>query len=89
MKFVVSTQTGEPVESAVPGTVAHRYTGSDGATVVVLRDARGRLLPGAQLARLQSGTGRPPTTAYSVTRRALGVSTRFAEHARRKKEGSK
>ena len=88
MKFVIQTQTGEPVEVGAPNRVAHRYIGPDGSAVVVVRDARGRLLPGAKLTRLRAGDGRPPRSAYAVTRRALGVETKFMAHTRRKREAS-
>ncbi|MCZ2098079.1 MAG: hypothetical protein LC121_17785 [Anaerolineae bacterium] len=87
MKFVVSTRPGEPVETERPDRVVHRYTAPDGRKVVVVRDARGRLLPGARLVLLRDAGGREPQTAYSLTRRALGLPTRFTEHARRKREG--
>lgn len=61
MKFVNSTQAGEPVEPGEPDRVAHRYAGRDGEPVVVLRDARGRLLPGSALVLLRSGERRPAT----------------------------
>lgn len=86
MKFVVSTQVGEPVAADAPGTVAHRYRTPAGEAVVVRRDVRGRLLPGAKLTRLRGGEGRPPTSADSRLRQALGLVTRSTESKRRKRE---
>ncbi|TXL63556.1 hypothetical protein [Zeimonas arvi] len=89
MKFVSTTQTGEPVESN-SGTVAHRYVAADGQPVVVKRDERGRLLPGSRLVLLRApGTGREPKNADSVRRRALGLPSRWAAHnAKRRKGGA-
>lgn len=86
MKFVAETQTGESVDTGRPDRVAHRYTAPDGRGVVVERDARGRLLPGAKLVLLRADDCSEPTSQYSVVRRALGIETKRAAYARRKRE---
>lgn len=86
MRFVAETQTGEPVDTGNPDRVAHRYTAPDGRKVVVVRDARGRLLPGAKLILLRVDDCSEPTTEYSAVRRALGIETKRAAYARRKRE---
>ena len=88
-QFVTETQTGEPVESGRPDVVAHRYVGRDGKPIVVLRDARGRLLPGARLTLLRADDRSEPKTAYSAVRRALGVETKRDAYWRRKREEGK
>lgn len=77
--FVTATRVGEPVESGQPEAIAHRYVGRAGASVVVLRDARGRLLPGSALVLLRADDCSEPRSRYSVVRRALGVPTKWSK----------
>jgi len=77
--FVATTRVGEPVESGQPEAIAHRYVGRGGEPVVVLRDARGRLLPGSALVLLRADDRKEPRSRYSVLRRALGVPTKWSK----------
>lgn len=89
MKNKVSSgrQVGQRVESA-PGSIVHEYVGRDGKVVRVARDARGRLLPGAALERLQDlASKREPVNNPSVVRRALGLGSRWAGRAAKREGG--
>lgn len=88
-KFRNAPQAGRPVEAPPGAGFAHEHTRPDGTRLVVLRDHKGRLLPGNRLCELARGgpVGIEAKNAQSVARAALGLSSRWTEARRRRREG--
>ncbi len=87
-QYRLSPCPGRPVEPPPGAGFAHEHVRPDGTRVVVLRDHKGRLLPGNRLCDLAGGVnGREPRNADSVTRAALGLGSRWTEARRRRREG--
>jgi len=63
------------------GVIEHEVVGLDGQKVVIRRDSRGRLLPGARLCELAPPVGRSIVNPASAIRKALGLPS----HKRRSK----
>jgi hypothetical protein len=89
-KFRVAPQPGRPVEPPPGAGFAHVHVRPDGSRVVVLRDHKGRLLPGNRLCdlRVDDLGGAEARNPVSVARAALGLPSRWTER-RKRKEGEK
>lgn len=90
MKFRNAIRRGRPVEPPPGAGFAHEHVAADGTRVVVLRDQKGRLMPGNRLHLLRDGeSGVEARNPGSVARTALGLHTPVTEWRHRKrKEGS-
>lgn len=90
MKFRNAIRRGKPVAPPPGAGFAHEHIAADGARVVVLRDGKGRLLPGNRLHLLRDGeSGVESRRGDSIARTALGLATPVTEWRRRKKEGAR
>lgn len=88
MKFRNAPQPGRPVAPPPGAGFAHEHVRPDGTRVVVLRDHKGRLLPGNRLCDLARGgpVGVDAKNPQSVVLAALGLGSRWTE-ARRARKG--
>lgn len=90
MKFKNPIRRGRPVEPPAGASYAHEHVAADGTKVLVLRDARGHVLPGSRLHLLRDGeSGVEPRKPASVARAALGLPSYATEWERRRKEGGR
>lgn len=87
MKLRVPPQPGRRVDPPAGAGFAHEHVRADGTTIVVLRDQRGRLLPGNRLVDLRvAGTsGNEARNPDSVARAALGLPSRWEAADERKR----
>lgn len=89
VKFRNAIRRGRPVEPPPGAGFAHEHVAPDGTRVVVLRDQKGRLMPGNRLHLLRDGeSGVEARNRVSVERAALGLPSPWVELRRRRKGGS-